>query len=196
MPHNMNIYDISKDLLNCEIYSGDPMPFIEPIRQINYGDGVNLSAIYACLHTGTHIDAPYHYNNEGQTIEKLNLEYFIGTCYVLSATGEINGEDVDHNISSSCERLLIKGNGGAFLTPSGAFAISRLGMKLVGTDALSIAKENDEAVHKELLNSNVAILEGLNLINIPNGKYFLFAPPIKIAGADGAPTRAVLIDVM
>ena len=192
----MNMYDISRDLLNCEIYPGDPTPFIEPIRQMNCGDGVNLSAIYASLHTGTHVDAPYHYNYEGKTIEKMSLEHFIGPCYVLSAFGPINGEDVDRNISPSCSRLLIKGNGGAFLTPSGAFAISKLGIKLVGIDSTSISSEEDEAaVHKELLNSNIAILEGLNLSDVSNGKYFLFAPPVKISGADGAPARAVLLDL-
>lgn len=74
------------------------------------------------------------------------------------------------------------------------FELCRFNIELVGIDSVSIAsEENEGSVHRELLNNGIAVLEGINLSGIAPGEYFLFAPPIKIGGAEAAPCRALLI---
>ena len=191
----MKIYDISKELFSAEVFPGDPEPKLEKLMRFDAGDGCNLSALYSCLHAGTHLDAPFHFIDEGAAIDELPLDAFIGECTVISVEGIITGADIDKILPKNCLRLLIRGKGAAFLSQSAAFALATEGVILVGTDAQSIATEGDlDSTHRELLLGGVAILEGLDLSQVSNGKYFLFAPPVKIAHADGAPTRAVLIE--
>ena len=90
--------------------------------------------------------------------------------------------------------LLIKGEGRAFFTQSGAFALAQAGICLVGTDALSIAPPGDEAApHEELLSAEIPILEGLDLSRVEPGTYFLCAFPLFLRGTEAAPARAVLL---
>jgi arylformamidase len=89
---------------------------------------------------------------------------------------------------------LLKSGGKAFLHESAATVLAYYGCKLVGTDGLSVEPSNGTGeTHKALLSANVAILEGLNLAEVPGGEYFLIAPPVKIGGGEAAFTRAVLI---
>lgn len=191
----MRLYDISRPLLTSPVYPGDPSPRLYPIQRMDVGDDCNLTALFACLHTGTHADAPLHFLADGQGIASLPLEPYVGRCAVLSVRRDITGQDVDESIVPGCRRLLIRGEGKAFLTPSAAFALGALGVQLVGTDADSIAPPDDEAaVHQELLQNGVMILENLDLNKVPDGEYFLFAPPVLVGEVDGAPVRAILVD--
>ncbi len=191
----MHLYDISCPLLTSPVYPGDPPPHLDPIQRMDVGDECNLTALFTCLHTGTHADAPLHYLADGPGIASLPLEPFVGRCIVWSVQGDITGRDVDEKIEPGCRRVLIRGEGKAYLTRSAAFALADLGVQLVGTDADSIAPPDDEASpHRELLQNGVMILENLNLRRVADGEYFLFAPPILVGEVDGAPVRAVLMD--
>lgn len=191
----MQIYDISRELLNSEVYPGDPVPRLQPLLRLERADECNLSALYACLHTGTHIDAPLHYLEEGVSSDELPLDHFIGPCMVIQAPERpLVGQDIDRLLPYDCTRLLIKGNQKAWLTESAASALAAEPLMLLGIDRGSVSEgELERAVHSMLLGAGMVLLEGLDLSGVIPGKYFLFAAPIKIKGAEGAPARAVLI---
>ncbi len=191
----MKIIDISRDILTAQVYPGDPEPRIQSFQKMEEGDECNLTALYMCLHNGTHIDAPNHFIEDGATVETLELERFIGECTVIEVPeGPIHGAYIDDNITEGCERLIIKGNGKAYFSDSGAFALASLGVKLVGTDANSVGTHGAQvAPHRAFLGSDIPLLEGLNLEDVAPGKYFLIAPPLKIGGVEATPTRALLI---
>lgn len=192
----MKIIDISKNLLSCEVYPGDPKPEAEQISVIGTQSDCNLSVLHTCVHTGTHIDAPLHFIEGGDSIEKLPLGPYIGPCTVVKVkAGIITGEYVDRYFPKNCERLLIKGGGRAFFMDSSAEELAYTGVKLIGTDALSVGcKGNQTKPHRAFLTNGVAVLEGLDLSEVEPGEYYLFAPPVKLDGMEGAPARAVLID--
>ncbi len=193
----MNIVDISRDLLKTPVYPGDPDGYVDAVESIKGGDHCNLNAVYTCLHTATHIDAPLHFIDGGESVEKLPLELFIGECVVVEAPpGPITGEYAEEHFPwNSCERVLIKGNGMSYLMESSAYYVVDAGIKLIGTDSASIGIHGtNAAIHRALLGSGTAVLEGLDLTNVKPGKYFLMAQPIKISGLEASPCRAVLIE--
>lgn len=190
----MKLIDISADLLTAPVYPGDPEPRLHVISRIANGDECNLSALYACLHTGTHADAPMHFVEGGLSISEMPLDYYIGPCTVLEIDpGPVTGEQIDALVKPGCERVLFKSGGGACFLESAGDELAALGVRLVGTDAQSVGCPGDQVCpHRALLRENIAVLEGLNLEEAAPGDYFLIAPPVKIAGRDGAPVRAVL----
>ena len=192
----MDILDISRDILKAPVYPGDPEGYLDPIESLREGGRCNLSAFYTCLHAATHIDAPLHFIDGGAPIDRLPLDIFIGECIVVETPpGPITGEYAEKYFPGKmCERLLIKGNGLAYLMESSAYYVSDSGVKLVGTDSPSIGNHGSNAViHKALLGSGTAILEGLDLSNVKPGRYFLLAQPLKLSGTEAAPCRALLI---
>lgn len=192
----MKIIDISKKFFSCDIYPGDPEPEKKILSSISEGSECNLSAVYACVHTGTHVDAPAHFVADGKEIDDLPLEPFIGECTVIEVpAGVITGDYVDRHFPKKCQRLLVKGGGRAFFMDSSAQELAERGLLLIGTDSLSVGcKGNQVAPHKAFLQGGVAVLEGLDLSQVKAGNYFLFAPPVNYDGLEGAPARAVLID--
>ncbi len=192
----MEITDISRDLFKTPVYPGDPDGYIDPIQSIKAGERCNLNAIYTCLHTATHIDAPLHFIEGGKSIDQFPQEYFIGECAVVEANpGPITGAFAEDNFPwRDCERLLIKGNGLSYLMESSAYYIADAGIKLVGTDSQSIGNHgSNDVIHRALLSNDVLILEGLDLTNVKPGRYFLMAQPLKVSGLEAAPCRAVLV---
>ncbi len=190
----MDFIDISRDLLSSPVYPGDPETSAEQIREIASGDECNLSAVYACVHTGTHADAPLHFIDGGASIDTVPLDSYIGPCTVIDVReGVITGEFVNRHFPRGCERLLIKGGGKAFFMDSAADEAVALGIKLIGTDANSIGYSGNQIKpHKAFLSNGVAILEGLDLSGVEPGNYYLIAFPVKLGGLEGAPVRAVL----
>lgn len=190
----MKFIDISRDLLTAAVYPGDPAPSVEVLRSIKNGDECNLSALCACVHAGTHADAPLHFIEDGAGIEALPLDPFIGPCTVMEVReGVITGEYVNRHFPLRCERLLIKSGGTAYFMDSAAEEASALGLRLIGTDANSIGyKGNQIKPHKAFLGKGIAVLEGLDLSEVEPGNYFLIAPPVKLGGLEGAPVRALL----
>ena len=191
----MKIIDISKKFFSCDIYPGDPEPEYEVLSSISEGSACNLTMLHACVHTGTHVDAPAHFVENGKTIEDLALEPYIGPCTVIEVKGGvITGEHVDEFFPKKCERLLIKGNGRAFFMDSSAQELVERGLILIGTDSLSVGcKGNQTGPHKAFLLGGVSVLEGLDLSKVNAGEYFLMAPPVCYDGLEGAPVRAVLV---
>lgn len=191
----MQIIDISKDIAKCEIYPGDPPVKMKRTSDISRGDLYNLTEITTGLHNGTHYDAPLHFIKDGHSAEKADLSVFIGECWVVETpAGAVTGEFVNKHFPKGAKRVLMKGGGKSYLLESAAEEIAFGGVRLLGTDALSVGAEGTEAAaHNALLRENVAVLESLDLENVKEGKYFLLAQPLKISGAEAAPVRAVLI---
>lgn len=195
----MNIYDISQEVLSCVVFPGDPAPYREQITKMDDGALYNLSMLHMCAHNGTHVDAPYHFLNQGRTIEAIELERFVGMAYVAEHEGIVSSEDARAILKKAKEadteagnRILLKGNAVVSLEAAEAFAAE--GILLVGNESQTVGPEDAPmAVHKVLLGANVVLLEGIRLSEVPEGVYLLNAAPLNLAGADGAPCRAVLI---
>ena len=192
---SVDIIDISGGLLESAVYPGDPEPVLRQVKSVKNGDGYNLGKITAGLHNGTHIDAPLHFFDDGESIDEMDLETFVGPCAVIEVpAGILTGADIEKLFPRSCERVLLKGRGKAFLHPSAASEIAFRQCRLLGIDASSIEKpESDGAAHRCLLGENVALLEGLDLSEVKEGEYFLAAQPVKIEGAEASFCRALLI---
>ena len=192
----MEIIDISRDLFKTPVYPGDPEGYVDPIKNIRAGDSCNLNSIYTCLHTATHIDAPLHFIEGGNTIDKFPLDLFIGVCLVVEAPpGPITGAFAEEAFPwSDCERVLIKGNGLSYLMESSAYYVVDSDIKLIGTDSQTIGNHgSNHIIHRALLSADIPIIEGLDLSNVEPGRYFLMAQPLKVSGVEAAPCRAILI---
>ncbi len=192
----LKIIDISRGVFSSPVYPGDPEPQVKVLSRIGNESDCNLSAVKMCVHAGTHVDAPLHFIENAKTIGDYDVGVFIGPCTVIEVPpGVITGEDAERIIPKKCERLLIKGGGKAFFMDSSAEIVADSGVKLIGTDSLSVGcKGNQVKPHKAFLGGGVAVLEGLNLEDVEPGQYFLFAPPVNFEGLEGAPARAVLIE--
>lgn len=191
----MKLIDISRELFSAPVYPGDPTPRRELLRRIGMGDEYNLSGFYTGCHSATHVDAPSHFIEDGETVEQLELGRFAGRCTVVEARGILTGADMDRMLSACEKMVLFKGNGEAFLSASAAFALAQAGVTLVGTDAPSVETgEGGFPVHRELLGARVVILEGLDLSAARPGTYRLTAFPLFLAGAEASPVRAVLAE--
>ncbi len=193
----MTVYDISTELTGAAVYPGDPETKLRRVKSILNGDGYNLTTLSMCLHTGTHVESPYHYLDNGVTVNEMDLSAFIGECQVVACNGfddDVTGADIEQLVKPGTRKVLFKTVGCCRLTRSAAFALINLGVELVGIDAISIAPEDDEtAVHRELMMAGIAIIEGLALSHVQSGRYTLVALPMKIDGVEAAPCRAVLL---
>lgn len=193
--HSLIIHDISRDTLACEVYKGDPQTQAERIKSIENGDGYNLSAVSMCTHTGTHIDAPLHFSQEGSSISEMRLNTFTGKCTVVTVSGILTGQDMDEILAHSRKKLLLHGNSNAFVSAFAARVLADSDVVMIGTDAMSIAPDYDEAeTHKILAEAGIAVLENLDLSDIKDGDYEIFAFPIKLGGLEAAPCRAILFE--
>ena len=191
----MKLYDISQEVFSCQIYPGDPKPEKQTLCATEKGDLYNLTAFSMCAHNGTHIDAPFHFLSKGKTVEQMDLHTFVGDCYVARHTGDVTGQDAAAILKKAdgAPRILIAG--AATVTAEAAQLFADSGICLLGNESQSIGPENAPMqVHKILLEKEIALLEGVVLTAVPEGKYFLSAAPLNLAGADGAPCRAYLIE--
>ncbi len=191
----MLLYDISTDILKAKVFEGDPKPSLNYIKSTENGDDYNLSVLSTCMHTGTHIDSPYHFDSDGSKIEDMKLSVFYGKCTVVTIKGVLTGEDMERLLPYCKRRLILHGDGEAYLSYSAAVVIADSDIQLIGTDGLSVSTAFDEyRTHMEFARANIAVLEGLNLTGIRDGEYTLCAFPIKVSGAEAAPCRAVLME--
>lgn len=195
----MKIYDISQEVFGCEVYEGDPAPKREILSSMADGAPYNLTAFSMCAHNGTHIDAPYHFLSDGDTVEKIPLSKTVGYAFVAEHEGELGAADAQkileeakkHSVCAA-ERILIKGN--ATVSYEAAEVFANQGVVLVGNESQTVGPHDAPmAVHKLLLGAKVVLLEGVRLSDVPCGVYFLFAAPLSLGGADGAPVRALLV---
>ena len=197
----MKIYDISQEVFSCKVYPGDDSPKIIVNERMDNGSVYNLSSFSMCAHNGTHIDAPYHFYNEGKTIDDIDLYKVVGLAYVYEHHGDVLKTDAERIIEvakihneEAMKRILIKGD--VTITLEAAEILRNAGCVLVGNESQSVGPINAPmAVHKVLLGAEIVLLEGICLDEVNEGVYFLNAVPLSLAGFDGAPCRAILIDM-
>ena len=190
----MKIYDISQEVLSCAVYPGDPKPQAQVLCSYAAGDVYHLTAFSMCAHNGTHIDAPFHFLPGGKTVEQLDLSIFVGECYLARHAGDVTAADAAHILKKAAGIPRILLGGPLTVTAEAAEVFADGGICLLGNEGQSVGPENAPmAVHKILLGKNIALLEGIVLRDIPEGRYFLSAAPLNLSGSDGSPCRAYLI---
>ena len=188
----MKRIDISREMLAGPVYPGDPAPSLEPVCRVELGDAYNTSVLHACVHNSTHMDVPRHFFVQGEDAADVSLEACIGRCSVVAFDGLLLGAQAEELLPGLQPRVLFKGH--AELSPSAAFVLSDAGLLLLGVEGQSVAPpECTAAVHRQLLGSGMVLLESLDLSGVEPGDYFLFAAPLKMAGSDASPVRAVLM---
>ena len=197
----MRIYDISQEVFGCKVFPGDPSPQRNVLMSISEGEVCNLTEFTMCAHNGTHVDAPYHFYDDGKKIDEVVLDKFVGYAYVVEHEGNISADDAvrmlekakDCNAEAS-KRLLVKGN--ATVTTEAAKVFADVGIKLFGNESQTVGPEDaPKEVHLIMLGAQIVLLEGIRLAKVPEGDYLLSAAPLNLGGADGSPCRAVLISL-
>jgi len=208
------IHDISLMIgPNLPTWPSDPSVVLERVSKIEEGANANVSKIDMGLHTGTHLDAPYHFLADGATLESIPLEALIGPAQVLEVPSTVNeitaGVLEALPLAGGVERVLLKTRNSNLwaqgvrefrtdfvgVTRDGAEYLVQHGIRLVAIDYLSIAPyKRSRPTHEVLLRAGVVIVEGVDLSRVKPGIYHLICLPLKLQGVEGAPVRAVLIE--
>jgi len=206
------VHDISVLLGEESIdWPGNPPYSRELILKIEAGDFCNLSKLDMPTHVGTHVDTPAHYIATGKNLNEFPIERWILPAHVA------NIKDSDVILPTELENLDIKpgdalllktanstsgkSTSGVFserfvyMSPESADLCVNKKVSLVGIDYTTVDKFGNEdfPIHHKLLGNEILILEGINLKEVPPGKYTLFCLPLKLKGAEGAPARAILV---
>ncbi len=185
------LIDISRTLENISKAPGDLSPAMRRARSMSEGEDYNLTELTMCVHNGTHIDAPLHFIADGGDVLSCPPETFVGKCLVRRFDCDLSEQDIEA-LPDDCIRLLIKGD--VTVTEEAAQAIVRRGLVMVGIERNAIGVPGDPVpVHVALLGAEIGVLEGLDLSDAPEGEAFLMAQPLKLAGCEGAPCRALLM---
>ncbi|MCB9134819.1 MAG: cyclase family protein [Anaerolineales bacterium] len=210
----MHIYDVTLTISpTLPVWPGDPPVDLQRVSKMEEGEVCNVTRMNISAHTGTHVDAPYHFLPKGKTVETLELKTLTGRAYVvdLPTLSVITAADIEAaDIPPRTKRILFKTRNSTYwtkkhtefntnfvgLSADAAKYLVERGVKLVGVDYLSVAPYEDTIpTHQILLKAGVIIVEGLDLSQISQGRYTFYCLPLKIAKADGAPARAMLIGV-
>lgn len=220
----MKMIDISRTIkVDMEMYPGDTGPQITKVSGLDEGDSYNISRITLGTHTGTHVDPPLHLIRDGAGIDSLPMNTLVGNARVLDlslinrpieagdigpfeageiillkgGSGDSSGSDGPGGLDGSADSGSSGDpgtSGGAYLTAACARYLVDIGIKTIGTDAISIGALDEEyEVHHTLLDAGIVVIEGLEMTDVEAGDYFLVCLPLKIANGDGGPARAVLI---
>jgi len=209
----MKIHDVSVPIRDGGlVYPGNPPIHIELQQAIAKGAGANVSHVDFGSHTGTHVDAPRHFFDDGAGVDQIPLDVLIGQAMVVGFGDDVRAVtrgDLERFDLTGVERLLLRTRNSTYLTqdpnfhqdytylaPDGAEHLVAQGVKLVGIDYLSIEQfhSGHHRTHLTLLGAGIVIVEGLNLDGIVDGRYELCCLPLRLVGCDGAPARAVLIE--
>lgn len=203
------IFDISP-LLHPKIavWPGDTPLTREVLCDIDQGSNIDLSTIRSTVHLGAHADAPKHFHPSGATIDAVALAPYLGSCDVVTVLGKelIQIDDCRVAVERGAKRILFRTlsapNPDIFNEDFCAFSadavdfMGRHGVVLIGIDTPSVDlfSSKDLPAHQMLKQYDIRNLEGLVLVDVPDGIYTLIALPLKLAGFDASPVRAVLID--
>jgi arylformamidase len=206
------IYDISVPLRHGGlVYPGNPPISITAQQAISQGAGANVSRLDFGSHTGTHVDAPKHFFDDGPGVDTLPLDLLMGPARLVAfddgvmSIGEAELAPLD---LTGVTRLLLRTRNSAWLAsgstdfhkdytyvaPDGAEYLAKIGVRLVGVDYLSVEQfhSGHHRTHRTLLSRSIVIVEGLALAEPPVGDYQLVCLPLRLEGLDGAPARAIL----
>jgi len=206
------IYDVSVPIVSgMPVWPSDPPLKLTPQSHLSRDKThtVHVTTIEMGSHTGTHIDAPYHFVEGGRRLESIPLDELVGPATVVQVAGvrSITRTHLESLPWDGVRRVLFKTdnsdhwNDGTFyesfvyLEPEAAEFLTQQGVRLVGIDYLSIDayKSEKHPTHFVLLPRNVVIIEGLNLSHVAPGQYQLVALPLNLQSGDGAPARVILI---
>lgn len=199
------------DPATTPVYEGDaPMSF-EFLKDMRKGDGFTLSKLSLGAHSGTHVDAPMHFIRDGASIDKLSLEPFIGPARVIDipdSVQSIDAAELNRHQWRNAERVIFRTRSSvrgwmrsstfhrdfAFIAPDAAQLLADAGVRLVGIDYISAEKFGAPAplTHRILLGKGIPIVEGFALDTVTPGDYDLVVLPMKVAGHEGAPARAIM----
>lgn len=203
------IYDISRTISpTLAVWPGDtPFSFVHNLR-LRDGAAVNLTTLTLSAHTGSHIDAPYHYVDERLHPADLPLETYLGPAHVVTIArrqGGIVPDDFAGRELAGMQRLLIHtwvsdlpddqwSDDFPYPTPELADWLAEQGVILLGLDSPSVDSRESQTLpcHHRLYDHGIANLENVRLAGVPDGVYELIALPLKIAGVCGSPVRAIL----
>ncbi len=203
----MPLLDITHPLSNSLApWPGDTPFKFGPVVRMRDGAPCNVGALSCGIHSGTHMDAPYHYNEAGLTIDQLDPALFFGPARVFLAPGTLTltREHFAGLDATATPRVLVRTNHcddkSVFpariptLAPDVPAWLGAQGVKLIGLDLPSVDQTDSKTlpVHHALDAANIIIIENLDLRAVAPGVYDLIAVPLKIAGADGSPIRAFL----
>ena len=212
----MKIWDISRTLSNeFAEWPGDEPFHYRLTNEIAKGASVNLGAVSLSVHNGTHADARFHFETNGESIEKAPLGLYLGPATVVDLSQSFSRLKEKHLITlddlrpdaeeiAATSRLLLKtgrwSDSTVFPEKIPVLAadvpvwLQKNGVKLLGVDLPSVDDIDSKSLqnHHALALAGIAIIESLDLSDVASGVYNLAALPLKIAGADGAPVRAVL----
>jgi len=210
----MRIHDISLTISpNLPAWPGGPKIVLERVRKIEEGANANETRIDLGVHTGTHVDAPFHFVPDGKKIDDLPLELLIGPVTVIQIPDAVEHLDArvleQAGIPPGTERVLYKTRNSHYwdhpeagfqpafagITEDGAQYLVHQGLRLVGIDYLSIAPyKMSRPTHLVFLVAEVILIEGLDLRRVNPGEYTLCCLPLKLGETEGAPARVVLIE--
>jgi arylformamidase len=206
------IYDVTVPITNSmPVWPSDPPVKLAAKTHVSPdGTEIRITAIEMGSHTGTHIDAPWHFVQGGRRLSDIPLECLVGPATVIEVSGarSVSRSHLERFDFEGVERLLLKTDNSqhwrdgkffenfVYLDPGAAELLIQSQIRLVGIDYLSIDpfKSDNHPTHFALLEKNVVILEGLDLSRVPPGRYEMAALPLNLLGADGAPTRVILMD--
>jgi len=208
----MKIFDVTVTIhVGMPVWPGDDPVVLGRRTKIEEGAHANVSFLSMSAHTGTHVDAPFHFFEHGSKVNEMPLDVLVGPVQVVEvpeSTPVINAEVIEGlQVEKDTKRILFKTRNSQYwgmtdevfqtgfigIDESGALELVKRGMRLVGIDYLSIAPyKQSKPTHDALLGAAMVIIEGLDLRTVNAGFYQLTCLPMKLNGTDGAPARVIL----
>ena len=195
------------------VWPGEPEVELYRLKKLEDGANANVTYMGFAVHTGTHVDAPCHFLQGENSVDTLPLDVLVGEVIVAEISNDVSqitAREVNAmGLKPGTERVLFKTRNSQYwidggeefkadfvgITEDGAQALVDLGIKLVGIDYLSIAPfKKSRPTHLVMLNAKMVVIEGVDLSKVTAGKYTLFCLPLKLANADGAPARVILVE--
>jgi len=202
------LWDISQPLRpDLPVWPGDTPFQSSPTWTFGPGTPVNVAAFTASTHTGAHADAPLHYDPAGAPIDAVPLGAYLGPCLLIDAracVGLIDPDFVEANVPPGTERVLFRTyerfphdawtSAFTAVHPAAITLLAELGVRLIGLDSPSLDPQDSKTMdaHLAVRRADMRVLEGLVLDEPPPGDYELIALPLRLAGLDASPVRAVL----
>jgi arylformamidase len=209
MKENSEWIDVSVPIYSGMVHwPGDPSIEVSHLLHLDRGDPATVSQLSLGTHTGTHVDAPNHFIRNETGVDSIPTDSILGPARVIELleVSEVTPEDLKRQHLQEGERILLKTSNSARCWNSNEFVrdfvpvtleaaqlLAQVGIRTVGVDYLSIGKgDHGPAVHRALLESNICIIEGLNLSRVSKGVYEMACLPLRVRDGDGAPARAFL----